>query len=165
MACGKAWQLGEDGRMTAEEGETYFSHIPDWFEWERSQVLSQIKEGTYRYDDIVEVYSQPSTDRFIPLGSAHLTHTTENGFILEGEYNSLSYRIVRTPISIYSLHVEYDFICARKDDCIDISTENDSFYCYPSVPNIITKLSFATEEMYKIAKERQMERRRTKKTL
>jgi N-acetylmuramoyl-L-alanine amidase len=28
-----------------------------------------------------------STDRFIPLGSAHLTHTPENGFILEGSYH------------------------------------------------------------------------------
>lgn len=161
LACDKTWHLGEDGRITAEEGETYFSHIPDWFEWERSQVRRQIEEGTYSYDDIVEVYSQPSTDRFIPLGSAHLTHTPENGFILEGEYNGLPYRVVRTPISIYSLHVEYDFICARKDDCIDISTENDSFYCYPSIPNIITKLSFATEEMYKIEKRRKTSLRRT----
>ncbi|MHB1153073.1 MAG: lysophospholipid acyltransferase family protein [Eubacteriales bacterium] len=160
-ACNKAWQLGEDGRLTAEEGETYFSHIPDWFEWERSQVRRQIEEGIYKYDDTVEVYSQPSTDRFIPLGFAHLTHTPDNGFVLEGTYNNRPYSIVRTPLSMYSLHVEYDFICARNDDCIDISTEDDSFYCYPSTPNVITKLSFATEEMYKIAKERQTARRRT----
>lgn len=160
-ACKKTWQLGVDGRLTAEKGETYFTHIPDWFEWERSQVRNRILEGAYRYDDTVEVYSQPSADRFIPLGSAHLTHDPENGFILEGVYNNRPYRIVRTPISLLSLHTEYDFICARHDDCIDLSTENDSFYCYPSVPDVITKLSLATEEMYKIAKARQTARRRS----
>lgn len=163
-ACKKIWQLGEDGRLTAEKGETYFPHIPDWFEWERAQVRHEIEEGRYIYDDTVEVWSQPCPNRFIRLGHARLTHTLEKGFVLEGVYKDRPYRIVRTPISLYSLHVEYDFICARRDDCIDISTENDSFYCYPSAPDMITKLSFAVEEMYKIAKERQAERRRAQKS-
>ena len=28
--------------------------------------------------------------------------------------------------------------------------ENDSFYCYPKKQNVITKLAFATEEIYKL---------------
>lgn len=47
-----------------------------------------------------------------------------------------------------SLHVEYDFGPLGKGDFLDISTENDSFYCRPSKPNVITKLAFATEELY-----------------
>jgi hypothetical protein len=31
---------------------------------------------------------------------------------------------------------------------VDISTENDSFYCRPTGKNVITKLAFATEEIY-----------------
>jgi len=31
---------------------------------------------------------------------------------------------------------------------VDISTEDDSFYCQISKPNAITKLAFATEELY-----------------
>ncbi|MEE0840554.1 MAG: hypothetical protein U0L72_08465, partial [Acutalibacteraceae bacterium] len=33
--CNKKWRLNEDGTLTALNGETEFSHIPDWFEWER----------------------------------------------------------------------------------------------------------------------------------
>ena len=55
-ACGKSWELEEDGSLRALEGETEFSHVPDWFEWERSQVRRQIEDGTYRFEDDVEVY-------------------------------------------------------------------------------------------------------------
>jgi len=58
-----------------------------------------------------------------------------------------------------SLHVEYDFHRFRKENCFDISTQDDSFYCYPTNPDIITKLAFATEEIYKIHAE---EKRRQK---
>ena len=44
--------------------------------------------------------------------------------------------------------MEYDFGPLKKKDCFDISTENDSFYCIPQSRNIITKLAFATEEIY-----------------
>lgn len=40
---------------------------------------------------------------------------------------------------------------SRIPDCFDITTEKDSFYCYPTCDNIITKLAFATEEIYQRA--------------
>jgi len=49
--------------------------------------------------------------------------------------------------------VEYDYCYIKPYDCVDISTENDSFYCYPAKPNVITKLGFATEELYLLAQE------------
>ena len=39
-------------------------------------------------------------------------------------------------------------------DCVDISTENDSFYCYPTKENVVTKLAFATEIIYQKAKQK-----------
>ena len=33
---------------------------------------------------------------------------------------------------------------------MDISTDNDRMYCSPQKQNVVTKLSFATEELYKI---------------
>ena len=48
-----------------------------------------------------------------------------------------------------SLHIEYDYCYLKPLDCVDISTENDSFYCYPeTAKNVVTKLAFATEELY-----------------
>ena len=148
-ACGKRWHWHEDGRLEATEGETEFDHIPDWFAWEREQVKKQIEEGTYTFTDEVEVYSLPRVWRYIPLGKARLTHTVENGFTLEGHYRGEDYFIHRKPEQTNSLHVEYNFSpLDRKADFVDISTENDSFYCRPSRENVITKLAFATEEIY-----------------
>jgi len=146
--CGKRWNLNEDGTLTAIDGVTEFSHVPDWFEWERLQVRKQVEEGTYSFEDEVDVYSMPRCWRFEHLGKATLTHDSEKGFLLEGEYNGSLYSISRTPLENNSLHVEYDYCYIKPFDCVDISTENDSFYCYPKKENVVTKLAFATEEIY-----------------
>lgn len=146
--CGKRWNLNENGSLSAINGETEFDHIPNWFEWERSQVKEQVKNGTYSFSDEVEVYSLPRCRKFEYLGKATLTHDIEEGFTLKGFYNGSEYYVNRSPIQTNSLHVEYDYCYLKPFDCVDISTENDSFYCYPSKPNVITKLAFATEELY-----------------
>ncbi|MEE0840395.1 MAG: hypothetical protein U0L72_07635, partial [Acutalibacteraceae bacterium] len=78
------------------------------------------------------------------------THDSKNGFILEGNYRNEDYFIQRTPLQTNSLHIEYDYCYIKPFDCVDISTENDSFYCYPKSQNVVTKLGFATEEIYKL---------------
>ena len=87
--------------------------------------------------------------KFEELGTGTLTHDPENGFIIRGEYNGSPYKIQRLPGAMNSLHVEYDYCYIKPFDCVDISTENDSFYCYPTKENVITKLAFATEEVFK----------------
>ena len=149
-ACGKRWTLNEDGTLSAQNGETEFSHVPDWFEWEREQVREQVRSGTYSFADEVDVYSLPRCWKFEHLGAAKLTHDPENGFVLEGRYNGSDYRIQRTPIQTNSLHIEYDYCYIKPFDCVDISTEHDSFYCYPKQQNVVTKLAFATEEIYQM---------------
>ena len=149
--CGKRWNLNEDGTLAALEGETEFSHVPDWFEWEREQVRRQIERGEYSFADDVEVYSLPRCWRFEKLGAARLTHDSEQGFVLEGFYNGSPYRIQRMPIETNSLHIEYDYCYIKPFDCVDISTEKDSFYCYPKQENVVTKLAFATEVIYQRA--------------
>ena len=148
--CGKRWTLLETGYLQANEGETEFDHVPDWFEWEREQVRLEIERGEYSFSDDVDVHSMPRCYRFMPLGGAKLTHDAENGFILEGHYRGEDYKIQRMPLQSNSLHVEYDFQHIKPIDCIDISTEDDSFYCFPTKENVVTKLSLATEEIYKI---------------
>ncbi|MBP3691852.1 MAG: 1-acyl-sn-glycerol-3-phosphate acyltransferase [Clostridia bacterium] len=150
--CGKRWNLNEDGTLSALKGETKFTHVPDWFEWERAQVREQVQSGIYSFADEVEVYSMPRCWRFIKLGKAHLTHDTQNGFVLKGNYRDSDYEIQRRPLDSNSLHIEYDYCYIKPFDCVDISTENDSFYCYPTKQNVVTKLAFATEEIYQMHK-------------
>lgn len=155
-ACHKRWELKEDGSLMAMEGETEFTHIPDWFEWERAQVRKQIEDGTYNYEDEVEVYSMPRCYGFVKLGKGVVTHDPEQGLVLKGHYNGELYCIQRKPLQSNGLHVEYLHHRIKPLDCFDITTERDSFYCYPTKENIITKLSFATEEIYRKAR-REME--------
>ena len=150
--CGKRWNLNEDGTLSALEGETEFSHVPDWFNWEREQVKGQIERGEYSYADDVEVYSFPRCYRFIPLGKGKITHDPEKGFILDGTFRKKPYHIERSPLENYSLHVEYAHNVIKPEDCFELSTENDCFYCYPTKKDVITKLAFATEEIYNRAK-------------
>ena len=147
-ACGKRWLWQQDGYLKALEGETEFDHIPDWFAWQRKQVSDQIDRGEYHFCEEVEVYSLPRILRYIPLGKAKLTHDIHTGWTLEGHYRGQDYRINRQCAQTNSLHVEYDFGPLKSHDFVDISTENDSFYCRIHTPGLITKLGFATEELY-----------------
>ena len=148
--CGKRWTLQEDGDLRALEGETEFTRVPDWFLWEREQVKLEIESGSYYFEDEVDVHSMPRCYSFIPLGKATLTHDAEQGFVLKGFYRGEDYKIQRTPVQTNSLHVEYDFPHIKPFDCVDISTENDSFYCFPTKQNVVTKLAFATEIIYQM---------------
>ena len=78
----------------------------------------------------------------------------EQGFVLEGFYRDKPYRIQRLPHQSNSLHIEYDYCYLRPEDCVDISTESDSFYCYPVKQNVVTKMAFATEELYRLSQEK-----------
>ena len=159
--CGKRWTLNEDGTLSANEGETEFAHVPDWFDWEKEQVRAQIEAGEYSFEDDVEIYSQPGCYSFPYLGKGTLTHNDKDGFVVRGNYRGEDFCIHRTPIQTNGLHVEYDFgkIKPHKD-CVDVSTENDSFYCYPTKKNVITKLAFATEIIYERCEKNTVKKRR-----
>ena len=147
--CGKRWTLREDGYIQANEGETRFKTVPEWFDWERDLVDEQVAKGEYSFEDEVEIYSMPRCNGFVKLGDGVLTHDSEQGFTLKGFHNGKEFIINRNPLQTNSLHVEYDWFRIKKDDCVDISTEDDSFYCYPlTCENVVTKLAFATEELY-----------------
>ena len=146
--CGKRWFWEETGALRALEGETEFDHIPDWFHWQRQQVAQQIQDGTYSFTAETEVFSLPRVWKYEKLGKAKLTHTIENGWELEGTYRKERYYINRQTAQNNSLHIEYQFAPLKHRNFVDISTENDSFYCTVDTPGMITKLGFATEELY-----------------
>lgn len=146
--CQKRWNLNEDGTLTALNGETEFTHLPDWYKWQREQVKEEVLNGKYYFEDEVEVYSLPRTTGAIYLGKAKVKHTINDGFILEGFYNNQEYRILRKPLEANSLHIEYDYCHIEPYDCFDITTEDDCYFCYATKKDVITKLGFAVEEIY-----------------
>jgi len=149
--CKKTYDMDEYGELHAVSGKTEFSHIPDWYEFEREQVRKEILAGKYYFEDEVMIESLPNAKGYIPLGKGKLIHN-ENGFILTGDELGKPLELVKEPLSLYSLHIEYDYM--GKGDCIDLSTLDDTYYIYPiNKKNVVTKLHFAVEELYKIKKE------------
>jgi hypothetical protein len=149
--CGKEWEMTELGELRAKQGETEFSHIPDWYEWEREQVRKEVEAGTYSWSGPAQVDALPNAKRYIDIGMATLTHDM-TGFTLTGEYEGQPYEVKLPAASQYSVHIEYDYL-GKKTDCVDLNTINDTLYTYPTGTDFsVTKMSLATEEMYKYYK-------------
>jgi DNA-directed RNA polymerase subunit RPC12/RpoP len=154
--CGKEWIMSELGELKAVSGITEFSHIPDWYEFERGQVRRQIDEKTYEFSDDVIVDSLPNAKGYIRLGHAKLSHNMD-GFHLEGTFSGKSFSLGKEPLSMYSCHIEYDYLGGG--DCIDLSTLEDTYYIYPQGRlSSVTKISLATEELFKFYSEAHIKR-------
>lgn len=147
--CKKTWEMDEYGELHALEGETEFFHIPDWSNWERECVREEIENGTYYFEDDVRVETLPGAWKFYKQGMGRLIQTPEETRI-ECNYYGEPYVLRRSAKSLESMHIEYDYL--GRGDCVDISIPNDSFWCYLTKRDAITKLSFATEEIHKRAR-------------
>ena len=155
-SCGKEWEMTELGELRALSGKTEFSHIPDWYEWERANVRSEVESGSYCFKAPVRVCSLPNSKGYIKLGKGTLIHDM-NGFVLEGKYGGHQYRLEKTVPSLYSCHIEYNYL-NKHGDCIDLNTLDDTYYIYPyGCEFSVTKISLATEELFFADKRRKDE--------
>ena len=148
-ACGKTWIMQEDGQLASETGKTYFTHIPDWYEWERSKVRDEVEQGTYDSGELdVSVESLPTADGFVKLGKGKLIHGM-NGFdVLVNGDDGKKYEMHLSVPSLYSCHIEYDYL-GTHGDCVDLNTLDDTWYIYPEGDAFsVTKMALATEELY-----------------
>ena len=146
-SCSKEWEMTELGELRAVDGNTEFSHIPDWYEWERSNVREEVRKGTYHFTCQARVDALPNAKGYMDLGMAELTHSME-GFRLKGTYQGEDYLVEIASSGLYSCHIEYDYL-GKYGDCVDLNTANDTLYCYPQNCDFsVTKMALATEELY-----------------
>ena len=150
--CGKEWELTTLGELKAAEGETEFSHIPDWFAWERERVKEEILEGSYRLDTDVDIALLVDYKAIYKVGEGHLTHDRD-GFRLTGCDGKLEY--TQKPQACYGLYADYywyeiaDVICIGDNDTL--------YYCFPKgSADVVAKTRLAVEEMYKLYKSRRL---------
>lgn len=144
--CQKSWTLSQYGELAADEGPTEYSHVPDWYEFQRQEVRRQIEAGSYGIRDAVDVDALPNARGYIHLGRGQLSHDLD-GFHLEGDFPSGPLRLHKTPASMYSCHIEYDY--DQRGDCAVLSTVNDTYYIYPlTLRCCVTKIALATEELH-----------------
>ena len=148
-ACKKKWEMTEYGQLKALEGETEFSHIPDWYEWERENVIKEVAAGTYSSGELpVTVESLPNAKKFIPIGKGTMVHDM-NGFRVKvTDEDGDVHEMVKEVPSMYSCHIEYEYLF-KHGDCVDLNTLQDTWYVYPEgVPFSVTKMALATEELF-----------------
>lgn len=152
--CGKAYELTEYGYLKAVNEETdsvsypEFTHIPDWYRWERECVRQELTEGTYRLEIPVAIYMMVNMDCIYQVGEGTLIHT-RSGFHLSGCEGKLDY--IQEPTASYSLYS--DFYWYEIGDVICIGDARAQYYCFPqSCGDIVAKTRLATEELYKMVK-------------
>ena len=150
-SCKKEWNMTDLGEIEALNGETKFSHIPDWYEWERGNVRREVEDGRYSTGELpVRVDTLPNAKKFIPLGKGTMIHDM-NGFTVKIiDKDGDTHEMIKNVPSLYSCHIEYEYL-GKFGDCVDLNTLKDTWYIYPDPEKCefaVTKMALATEELY-----------------
>ena len=149
--CNASWRMTEFGELVRESGagELTFSHIPDWYEWERGNVRNEVRNGVYSSGKLpVHVRSLPNAKKFIDIGSGYLTHDKEGFRVSVTDSDGDVHELIIPAQSTYSLHIEYEYLF-KFGDCVDLNTLTDTWYVYPEGKDYaVTKMALATEEIY-----------------
>ena len=147
--CQKEWGMDTLGQLKATEGETEFSHIPDWYAWERSQVRQELEDGTYTLETDVDIGMMVDYKAIYMVGKGHLSHDTE-GFRLTGCDGKLQYE--QGTLACYGLYADYYWY--ELGDVICIGNKDALYYCFPQAGVSVAKTRLAAEELYKLKKRR-----------
>ena len=147
LKCGAEWEMLENGTLEGKNTTAGFSHIPDWYKWEREEIRKKILSGEYRLECDVEIGIMRDYKAIYLVGDGKLTHTAD-GFSLVGCGGKLLYE--QSALSCYGLYSDYfwyeigDVICIGDGDFL--------YYCFPKGRNISAEARIAAEEIYKIKK-------------
>lgn len=145
--CGSKWEMDTLSRLKGVNTDKGFSHIPDWYRWEREEVRKEVQNGTYFFEDDVRVEDYYSSKvGCIPVGDAHFTHD-KNGFTFKGTVDGKPFDLVKSVSDMYSVHIEYDFL--NRGDAFDIAADHTTYFMFlKTAKNYLTKMHFAQEELY-----------------
>jgi hypothetical protein len=146
-SCQKVYTLTEFGFLQAEDPA--FTHVPDWYAWQRQQVRKELEESTYLLDTPVEIGVLVDYSAIYMVGEGRLVHDAE-GFRLTGSDGALEY--TQGPLACYSLYADYYWY--EIGDVICIGNHDVLYYCFPKGRVPVAKARLATEELYKLKKKR-----------
>ena len=148
-SCGKVYTLTETGYLEAADGNPAFTHVPDWYNWEREQVKKSLEDGSYRLDVEVDIGMMVDYKAIYMVGSGKLIHDTD-GFKLTGCDGKLEY--TQGPLANYGLYADY--LWYELGDVICIGNADALYYCFPKGGDVVAKTRIAAEELYKLKKHR-----------
>ena len=147
-SCGKTYTLDEYGYLEAEAPA--FTHVPDWYAWQRAEVKKELEAGTYKLETPVKIGVMTDFQAIYMVGEGTLIHDSE-GFRLTGCDGKLDYS--QGALSCYGLYADYywyeigDMVCIGNNDVL--------YYCFPQNAQVsVAKTRLAAEELYKLKKRR-----------
>ncbi len=149
--CHTIWEMDELGRLIKTENSAEdIIYIPDWYEWERSQVIKQINEGKYQLSCKVKIDALPNAKNFIPCGDGTLVHKKEGFYLTFKDYGDKEEKtLFFSSKSLFSIHTEYDYR-SKYGQCVTLSTDTNTYFIYPLEDGFnATKIQFATEYLHK----------------
>ena len=148
-SCGVQYELTETGYLKCLNAESKFTHIPDWYKWEREQVRASLQDGSYKLETDVDIAMMVDFKAIYKVGTGKLTHD-ENGFKLTGCDGKLEYN--QPALACYGLYADYYWY--ELGDVICIGNHDALYYCFPKAGVSVAKTRMATEELYKLKKVR-----------
>ena len=144
--CRKEYRLTEFGALEALDGEAAFTHVPDWYAWERQCVREELQNGSYVLDIPVRICMMVNTRQICRVGEGRLHHDAD-GFHLTGCGGKLDYS--QKPTASYSLYADYFWY--EIGDMLCIGDRKTLYYCFPlEGGDIVAKTRLAAEELYKL---------------
>lgn len=149
--CGKVYELTPQGFLKATDGDSAFTHVPDWNAWQRQLLRQEILEGKYNLDVEVDIVMMVDHKCLYHVGEGRLVHDL-TGFHLTGCDGRLDYH--QKPQTSYSLYADYYWY--EIGDMIGIGTNEIRYHCFPKGCDVVAKTRMATEEMYQLYKSRQL---------
>ena len=158
LECGAEYELDEYGELISTKGESDFTHVPDWYKWERDEVRREIESGEYRLDIPVDLWISTDTSGVYGVGEGRLVHTAD-GFRLTGADGEIDYE--HKPLASHTICADFNFY--ERGDVIALSGPDCIYYCFPKERTTpVAKARLAHEEIYKIAYEECKNRRNCK---
>ena len=145
--CGATYELDTLGRLKGINVEPKFTHVPDWFAWEREQFKEELENGTYKLDVPCDIAILKDSKALYMVGTGTLHHDA-NGFVLDGCDGKLHYE--QAPNASYS--VNSDYFWYEIGDIVSIGTNDCLYFCFPKEGDIVAKTRIAAEELYKLSK-------------
>lgn len=147
--CGATYELDELGRLKGVNVEPEFTHVPDWFAWEREKLREELENGTYLLDVPCNIAILKDTKALYMVGTGRLRHDA-SGFTLDGCDGKLHYE--QSPKSSYSVNADYFWY--EIGDIVSIGTRDCLYYCFTKGGDIVAKTRIAAEELYKLSKKK-----------
>ena len=146
--CGAIWEMDFYGQMHCLNNIETFTHVPDWYRYEREETNKEVENGTYYVKERVRVEHLVSAKRgFKVVGEVDMIHDND-GYHFEGTLNDgTPFTFTKTPQTTRSMHIEYDY--KGRGDALDIVYNDETYFVFPLTnASSLTKYNFSTEAIY-----------------